>query len=88
MITELREDFLRDLKKIGDRKTLERILGVVEEVESAISLVEVRNLKKLKGRPSHFRIRVGDYRIGLQLDSRTVVFKRCLPRKEVYRSFP
>lgn len=88
MITDLREAFLKDLKRISDRKTLERILAVVEEVESAISLVEVKNLRKLKGRPSHFRIRVGDYRIGLQLDRRTVVFKRCLPRKEVYRSFP
>ena len=88
MITDLREEFLKDLRRIGDRKTLQRILAVVEEVESAISLVEVRNLKKLKGRPSHFRIRVGDYRIGLQLDGRMVVFMRCLPRKEVYRSFP
>jgi mRNA interferase RelE/StbE len=35
-----------------------------------------------------YSIRIGDYRIGLALEKDTLVFVRCLHRKEIYRFFP
>ena len=45
---------------------------------------------KLQGYESYYRIRVGDYRIGLRLDvdRRRIEFRRVLHRSQIYRSFP
>jgi len=36
----------------------------------------------------HFPFRVGDYRIGVIVEDDTMVFVRCLHRREIYRYFP
>ena len=47
-------------------------------------------VKKMVGHQTYYKIRVGDYRIGLQIErqSRTVKFMRVLNRKDIYRKFP
>jgi mRNA interferase RelE/StbE len=46
--------------------------------------------QKLRGYEDYYRIRIGDYRIGLRLDyeRRVVEFRRVLHRSRVYRKFP
>ena len=88
MQVEFRKTFKQDLKNLKDSKVLKRIQKVVEEVELANALSEVRNVKLLQGHESFYRIRVGDYRIGLFVDGETIAFVRVLHRKEVYRYFP
>jgi mRNA interferase RelE/StbE len=45
---------------------------------------------KLQGYEDYYRIRVGDYRIGLRLDfqRQVVEFRRVLHRDQIYRRFP
>jgi len=45
---------------------------------------------KLRGHEDYYRIRVGDYRIGLRLDfdCHLIEFRRVLHRGQIYRSFP
>ncbi len=50
--------------------------------------MEIRNVKKLKGFRSAYRVRVGDYRIGVFVDGNYVDFVRVLHRREIYRFFP
>lgn len=88
MQVEFRKTFKQDLKSLKDGKVLKRIQQVVEEVEGAKSLLEIRNIKVLQGYEGFYRIRVGDYRIGLFVDNGIVAFVRVLHRKEVYRFFP
>ena len=57
-------------------------------MELANALPEIRNIKLLQGHEDFYRIRVGDYRIGLFVEGETVAFVRILHRKEVYRYFP
>ena len=83
-----RKSFARDLKKIKDRTLLERVQEVVEEVEAAGELQEINNLKKLSGTVDCYRVRIGEYRIGIVIDGDTVEFVRCLPRRDLYRYFP
>jgi mRNA interferase RelE/StbE len=85
---EFRASFARDLKKIKDEKLKARVREVVDRVEQAQSLQEVENLKKLRGSDRYYRIRIGDYRIGLAVEENTVTFVRFLHRKDVYRYFP
>ena len=88
MQVEFRKTFKQDLKNLKDGKVLKRIQKVVEEVELAKALSEIRNIKLLQGHEDFYRIRVGDYRIGLFVEEKTVAFVRILHRKEVYRYFP
>ena len=88
MQVEFRKTFKQDLKSLKDGKVLKRIQKVVEEVELAKALSEIRNVKLLQGHEDFYRIRVGDYRIGLFVEEETVAFVRILHRKEVYRYFP
>jgi mRNA interferase RelE/StbE len=64
------------------------LLSDIEEVEAAENLGDVNNLKKLKADGNYYRIRVGDYRIGIAVNENIVIFVRVLHRKEVYRYFP
>jgi mRNA interferase RelE/StbE len=57
-------------------------------VEDAASLDDVANLKKLKGNEGYFRIRIGDYRLGLFLEGETILFVCVIHRREFYRYFP
>jgi mRNA interferase RelE/StbE len=85
---EFRKSFEKDLSKLKDQNLLERIKAVIEEVESAESLLSVSNVKKLEANGNYYRIRVGDYRIGLTNEENMLTFVRVLHRKEMYRYFP
>ena len=61
---------------------------MLELIERVQSLQEIGDIKKLKGGDRYYRIRVGDYRMGLILDNDTVVFVRFLHRKDLYKYFP
>lgn len=42
----------------------------------------------MEGYTHYYRIKQGDYRIGIKIETDTVVFMRVLHRKEIYREFP
>lgn len=88
MQVTFRSSFLRDLKKIKDQRLLDRIAQAIESVEQAADLQDLSDLKKLSGFHDFYRIRVGDYRLGIALAHGAIEFVRCLPRKEMYRYFP
>jgi len=86
--TVFRESFARDLKGVREKKLLNRVSEAIETIENADSLSVLLNLKKLKGEKNYFRLKVGNYRIGIVVESDTVVFVRFLARKDIYRYFP
>ncbi|PZO37717.1 MAG: plasmid stabilization protein [Shackletoniella antarctica] len=88
MKVEFRKTFEKDLKKINDKSLLVKIKSTVNSVEDTASLDDVANLKKLKGNEGYFRIRIGDYRLGLFLEGETILFVRVIHRREFYRYFP
>ena len=88
MKTQFRASFAKDLRGIKSKESLNRIKETIQQVEKAQTTQDITNLKKLKGGGDYYRIRVGEYRIGLIIESDTVSFVRCLNRKEIYRHFP
>lgn len=88
MKTLFERSFERDLKKIKDKRLLKQVRKVIDQVEAAASLAELENLKKLQGFDTYYRIRVGDYRIGIEVSERQVIFVCFLNRKDIYRYFP
>ncbi len=88
MKVEFKSSFAKDLKKVKDTDLKARVKQVIELVEKAKSLQEIKDIKKLKGDDRYYRIRIGDYRVGLILEGETVACVRFLHRKDIYRYFP
>jgi mRNA interferase RelE/StbE len=86
--TDFTGSFLRDVRKLPNGAIREQVDGAILTVEAAPDPRSVPNLKKLSGSGSYFRIRIGEYRIGLSIKNDVVTFVRVLPRKDIYRYFP
>jgi mRNA interferase RelE/StbE len=80
--------FAVDLRALKDESLAERVKALITTVESAETLLQIPNLKKLRGGGSYYRVRLGDYRVGLAVEENAIVFVRVLHRREVYRYFP
>jgi len=78
MKTAFRKSFTRDLKKVKDKDILDRVRKAIEDVEAADNVQEIGNLKKMSGTICFYRIRIGDYRIGISIEDEIVEFVRCL----------
>lgn len=89
MKTRFRTSFGKDLKAIAQNKNLlKRIEELIGEVEKAPNPSEIANFTKLKVGANFYRIKIGDYRVGLVLKGDLVTFVRVLHRKDMYRYFP
>jgi len=88
MKTAFLASFARDLRKVRDPNIREQVRAAILAVEEAPDPGSVAGLSKLSGRGPYYRMRVGDYRIGLRLEANHVTFVRVLPRREIYRFFP
>lgn len=88
MKVTFRSSFLRDLKKIRDRAVLAAVKLVLEQLETADTLEAIPELRKLAGASGFYRIKVGDYRIGLSISDGVLECVRCLHRRDIYKRFP
>jgi mRNA interferase RelE/StbE len=79
--------FIKDVKK-SSPEIQSQVRNLVEEIRKVDRLVELPNVKKMRGFSNAFRIRLGEYRVGVFLENGTVILARMLHRKEVYRYFP
>jgi mRNA interferase RelE/StbE len=88
MKVKFRERFEKDLKKISDQKILHQIKTIILDAEKIDKITQINNLKKLKGHKTAYRIKLGEYRIGLYIQNQIIEFTRVLPRKDIYKYFP
>ena len=88
MELEFRDSFLKDVKRIKETAAKKKIAAVISDAHKVVSLLDLKNVKKLEGSNTYYRIRVGDYRVGIKLQDKTLIFMRCLNRKDIYRYFP
>ncbi len=88
MDIDIKKSFSKDIDKILNKKILKSVFEAIENIQAANSIREIKNLKKLHGSKKHFRIRIGEYRMGLLIEGNTVFIVRVLPPKDIYRFFP
>ena len=80
--------FNKEISKITGKKLGQSINDAIENVKKAKSILEIKNLKKLKGYNNSFRIEVYNYRIGIYIEKNIVEFARFMHRKDIYKYFP
>ena len=88
MKVEYRESFDKDLRACRDAKLARQIKKLIMKLESARALADIPNTKKLAGGSEFYRVRIGDYRVGLIAIRNEITLVRLLHRKEIYRYFP
>lgn len=88
MNIRIQKRFLKDLAKIPkkDRQKIERF--VFEESKTFVATEITEIFDKLQGYHSFYKIRFGNYRVGVHFENDTLTFERVLHRKEIYRYFP
>jgi mRNA interferase RelE/StbE len=80
--------FAQDLRKINNQKLKENIKCLIVELEESTILDQIANVTKLKGHAFAYRIRIGDYRMGLFYENDIVEIVRFLKRNDIYKVFP
>ena len=65
-----------------------RVERIIEQLQSAPSVASVPGLASMKGYANHYRVRIGDYRLGIIVDGETAILVRLLHRRDIYRFFP
>jgi mRNA interferase RelE/StbE len=89
MNIEFDKSFEKSLDRINNPIVLKRLEGIIIQIETAKSLSELSNIKKLTGFPKYFRIRIGDYRLYFEsIDRKTIRFIIIAHRKDIYKIFP
>jgi len=88
MKIKFRNRFEKDLLKITDKDILQQVKIVIIDTENVAKLSQLKNLKKIKGKRTAYRIKIGDYRIGFYFEKNEIEFTRILPRKDIYKYFP
>jgi mRNA-degrading endonuclease RelE of RelBE toxin-antitoxin system len=89
MKVEYRKLFLKDLKKLKNQSVYQQILDFTfKQLPEAKSLQDLSQIKAMKGYPNRYRIRIGNYRIGIEVNQDKIEIMRVLHRREFYRYFP
>ena len=86
---EYTKQFLKELVSLP-KKTQSRIESIVfDELESE-NPFELGYLNKMKGYQDKYKVRVGDYRVGITIDKKqqTIICQRVAHRREIYKIFP
>ena len=78
----------RDLRQTRSVQLRRRIARKIEELEAVSNITEVTNVVRMMGWEHHYRIRIGDYRLGVSVEGDVVTLLRFAHRSEIYRYFP
>ena len=88
MIVQVQKSFERDISKVTDKKLAAQLKAIILELEISKAPSSIRNMKKMAGKGNYYRIRLGNFRVGLKIESNTIYLLRFMARKEIYKYFP
>ena len=88
MTVKIDKAFQKDVRKLNNKAINSKISSAIGNVQMADNVHQIKNLKKLKGTTSSYRVKIGDYSLGIIIHESSVEFIRCLHRKDIYKYFP
>ena len=88
MEIKIDKSFQKDTRRIKDKAILQKIANTIANIQRAQNFGDIKSIKKIKGTTSMYRIRIGNYRLGITISESSVEFIRCLHRKDIYKYFP
>lgn len=86
MNIEIKKSFVKDAKKLAIPKQKD-IFNLIKELELANNLKNF-DIKKMVGYVKFYRLRCGNYRIGLHIENNVIILVRIAKRDQIYKIFP
>ncbi len=88
MQVEITNKFRKQVKKLNNKNINNSLVKVIQSIGLAKNISEINNLKKLKGYKHFYRIRLGDYRIGVTIKDKIITLAAIDHRSNIYKYFP
>ena len=88
MTVKITKQFEKQLNSINDDKLKKSLFDLINIAIKSKTILDIPNIKKLKGFKNSYRIRIRQYRIGLYINHDIVEFAAVDLRKDIYKYFP
>jgi len=88
MLVTAKKSFNKDIEKIKDKKLALKINNIIISLQKVVIIESLPQIKKLKGTPNAYRIKIGDYRLGFFCKENTIELSAFAHRKDIYKYFP
>ena len=89
MQVRYRSSFRRDIRRVRNASLRRRIERKVAELEAATAISRVRGVEKVESANGNdYRIRIGNYRLGVTVENEVAVLVAFGHRSDIYRRFP
>lgn len=88
MIINYNRKFKKDLERLNEKKIKAALKVVIQEIKEKRSLAEIKGVKKIAGHPTAYRLRIGNYRLGLFYHEGMISLQRFVKRNDIYKVFP
>ncbi len=88
MIVKISKTFDKDISRIKDQELKQSVFDIIKLTQQVSDLRGIPQLKKLRGHKDFYRIRLGQYRVGIVITKDTVEFLILDHRKDIYKRFP
>ena len=87
MVVHISNAFGKDLRGIHPNYH-RKVAQIIEDMEDATDIRQIHNLEPCEGTTNAYRIRMGDYRIGIYVENDIIKVKRIGKRGDFYNYFP
>ena len=82
--------FFKDYNKIQSDNVKDKIKYIIQSLMDTNSLYSSKEfkVKKIPGYKKYYRIKIGNYRLGLKKEENKIIIMRVMHRKDIYKYFP
>jgi mRNA interferase RelE/StbE len=80
--------FQKQENGIQDQQLLNLFLNAIDNIENAETIIDISNLKKMKGYNNAYRIKIKNYRLCFYLNENIIELEKFEHRKDAYNDFP
>ena len=87
MQVDISNAFAKDMRSIH-RNYHAKVAQIIEEMHAAHDTRQIKNIEPCEGTQNAYRIRMGDYRIGIYIENNIIKVKRIGKRGDFYNYFP
>ena len=88
MKIKITRKFQRQIDHCDDKHIKKKVAAVIDATRNSRSIRGIPNNRKLKGFNNCYRIRIGDYRIGVMIEHDIALFAAFDHRSDIYKYFP
>jgi mRNA interferase RelE/StbE len=88
MTVQYTTKFLKQLSRIPASERSRMELFIFSKLPRLVSVGDTGKIERMVGHPGFYKIRFGDYRVGLQQQGDILILKAVMHRKDIYKYFP